>query len=38
VRALVITPQGFKALMDSSPSIQRRVLFSFSERLAPHRI
>ncbi len=37
-RALVIAPQHFRALLDSSPSIQRRVLHSFSERLAPHLI
>jgi CRP-like cAMP-binding protein len=37
-RALVITPQHFRALLDRSPSIQRRVLHSFSERLAPHLI
>ena len=37
-RALVISPQGFQALMDGSPSIQRRVLVAFSERLAPHVI
>ena len=37
-RALVIAPQHFRALLDRSPSIQRRVLHSFSERLAPHLI
>jgi CRP-like cAMP-binding protein len=37
-RALVITPSHFRALLDRSPSIQRRVLHSFSERLAPHLI
>jgi CRP-like cAMP-binding protein len=38
VRALVITPRDFKSLLDRSPAIQRRVLHSFSERLAPHVI
>jgi CRP-like cAMP-binding protein len=37
-RALVIAPPHFRALLDRSPSIQRRVLHSFSERLAPHLI
>ena len=37
-RALVIAPRHFTALLDRSPSIQRRVLHSFSERLAPHVI
>jgi CRP-like cAMP-binding protein len=37
-RALVIGQRQFKALIDSSPSIHRRVLHSFSERLAPHVI
>lgn len=36
VRALVITPPAFQALLDRSPSIQRRVLHTMSERLAPH--
>lgn len=36
VRALVITPRDFKALLQRSPAIQRRVLHSFSERLAPY--
>jgi CRP-like cAMP-binding protein len=35
-RALVIAQRHFRALLDRSPSIQRRVLYSFSERLAPH--
>jgi CRP/FNR family cyclic AMP-dependent transcriptional regulator len=38
VRALVIAPQHFRALLDRSPSIQRRILHAFSERLAPHVI
>jgi CRP/FNR family cyclic AMP-dependent transcriptional regulator len=38
VRALVITPQHFRALLDRSPHIQRRILYSFSERLAPYVI
>lgn len=38
IKALVITPQHFKALLERSPAIQRRVLHSFSERLAPHVI
>ena len=38
VRALVIAPQHFRALLDGSPAIQRRILHSFSERLAPHLI
>ncbi len=38
VRALVIAPQHFRALLDSSPAIQRRILHAFSERLAPHVI
>jgi CRP-like cAMP-binding protein len=37
-RALVIGPRQFRALLDSTPSIQRRVIHSFSERLAPHVI
>jgi CRP-like cAMP-binding protein len=37
-RALVIGPRQFRALLDRTPSIQRRVLYSFSERLAPHVI
>jgi CRP/FNR family transcriptional regulator, cyclic AMP receptor protein len=37
-RALVITPAHFHGLLDRSPSIQRRVLHSLSERLAPHLI
>jgi CRP-like cAMP-binding protein len=36
VRALVITPRDFKALLGRQPTIQRRVLHSFSERLAPY--
>ena len=36
VRALVIAPAAFQALLDTSPSIQRRVLHTMSERLAPH--
>ncbi len=36
VRALVIAPSAFQALLDTSPSIQRRVLHTMSERLAPH--
>ena len=35
VRALIITPRDFKALLEHQPAIQRRVLHSFSERLAP---
>jgi CRP-like cAMP-binding protein len=38
IRALVIAPQHFRALLDRQPSIQRRILHSFSERLAPHII
>jgi CRP-like cAMP-binding protein len=38
MRALVIAPQQFRALLDRTPSIQRRILYSFSERLAPHVI
>jgi CRP-like cAMP-binding protein len=37
-RALVIAPRHFRDLLARSPSIQRRVLLSFSERLAPHVI
>ncbi len=37
-RALVIGAPEFRALLDRSPAIQRRVLHSFSERLAPHVI
>jgi CRP-like cAMP-binding protein len=37
-RALVIGQREFKSLLDRSPSIHRRVLHSFSERLAPHVI
>jgi CRP-like cAMP-binding protein len=37
-RALVISQRHFKALLDRSPAIYRRVLHSFSERLAPHVI
>jgi CRP-like cAMP-binding protein len=37
-RALVIGPREFRALLDRTPSIQRRILYSFSERLAPHVI
>lgn len=37
-RALVITAPHFRDLLDRSPAIQRRVLHSFSERLAPHVI
>ena len=37
-RALVIGQRQFKSLLDRSPSIHRRVLNSFSERLAPHVI
>ena len=35
VRALIITPRDFKALLERQPAIQRRVLHWFSERLAP---
>ncbi|MDX6540646.1 MAG: hypothetical protein QOI71_2256 [Gaiellales bacterium] len=35
-RALVISQRHFRGLLDRSPSIYRRVLHSFSERLAPH--
>ena len=35
-RLLVISPQAFQSLLDTSPSIQRRVLHTMSERLAPH--
>lgn len=38
VRALVIAPREFSALLGHSPSIQLRVLQSVSERLAPHVI
>ena len=38
VRALVIGPQQFQALLERWPSIQRRVLHAMSERLAPHVI
>jgi CRP-like cAMP-binding protein len=38
VRALVITPRDFKALLQRNPAIQRRILHSFSERLAPYVI
>jgi CRP-like cAMP-binding protein len=38
VRALVIAPSPFQTLLERSPAIQRRVLMSFSERLAPHLI
>ena len=37
-RALVIAPSPFQTLLERSPAIQRRVLMSFSERLAPHLI
>jgi CRP/FNR family cyclic AMP-dependent transcriptional regulator len=37
-RALVIGPRQFQALLDRSPSIQRRVLHAMSERLAPHLV
>ncbi len=37
-RALVIGQRQFTFLLDRSPSIHRRVLHSFSERLAPHVI
>jgi CRP-like cAMP-binding protein len=37
-RLLVIAPPQFRALLDRSPNIQRRILHSFSERLAPHLI
>ena len=37
-RALVISPRAFQALLDTSPSIQRRVLHTMSARLAPHLI
>jgi CRP/FNR family transcriptional regulator, cyclic AMP receptor protein len=38
VRALVIGPRQFQALLERWPSIQRRVLHGMSERLAPHLI
>jgi CRP-like cAMP-binding protein len=37
-RALVISQRHFRSLLDRSPAIYRRVLHSFSERLAPHVI
>jgi CRP-like cAMP-binding protein len=37
-RALVILPRHFRDLLGRSPAIQRRVLHSFSERLAPYVI
>lgn len=38
VRALVITDQAFRRLLESSPSIQTKVLRSLAERLAPEVI
>lgn len=38
VRALVITDQAFRRLLDTSPSIQAKVLRSLAERLAPEVI
>lgn len=35
VRALVITDQGFRSLMVSTPKIQAKVLEAFAERLEP---
>lgn len=35
VRALVITDQGFRSLMASTPDIQAKVLEAFAERLEP---
>jgi CRP-like cAMP-binding protein len=37
-RALVIAQRHFRDLLARSPAIQRRVLHSFSERLAPYLI
>ena len=34
VRALVLTQQAFNGLLDSSPTIQRRVMAALGERLA----
>lgn len=35
LRALVITDQGFRSLMASTPEIQEKVLEAFAERLEP---
>ena len=35
LRALVITDQGFRSLMASTPEIQAKVLDAFAERLEP---
>lgn len=35
LRALVITDQGFRSLMASTPQIQSKVLEAFAERLEP---
>jgi len=35
VRALVLTDQSFKSLLERSPQIQLKVLRSLAERLAP---
>ena len=38
VRALVITDRAFRRLLETSPSIQTKVLRSLAERLAPETI
>ena len=38
VRALVITDQAFRRLLETTPSIQAKVLQSLAERLAPEVI
>jgi CRP-like cAMP-binding protein len=38
VHALVITPEGFRRLINEYPGIQSRILLSLAQRLAPETI
>jgi CRP-like cAMP-binding protein len=38
VQALVITPEGFRRLINEFPGIQSRILLSLAQRLAPQTI
>jgi CRP-like cAMP-binding protein len=38
VHALVITPEGFRRLINEFPGIQSRILLSLAQRLAPQTI
>ena len=38
VRALVLTPEGFRTLLNDFPGIQSRILLALAKRLAPETV